>query len=49
MNARPPGIMSGRVIQGIVMRTHTWFDFDPIAIAVLFVGIGALAALAQII
>jgi hypothetical protein len=49
MNARPPGIMSGRVIQGLVMRTHTWFDFDPIAIAVLFFGIGALAALAQII
>ena len=31
------------------MRTHTWFDFDPIALAVLFVGIGAVAALAQII
>jgi len=31
------------------MRARTWFDFDPIAMAVLFFGIGAVAALAQII
>jgi hypothetical protein len=37
------------LIQGIVMRAYSWFDFDPIAMAVLFVGIGAVAALAQII
>jgi hypothetical protein len=31
------------------MRAHAWFDFDPISMAVLFVGIGAVAALAQLI
>jgi hypothetical protein len=31
------------------MRTHTWFDFDPMSMVVLFVGIGAVAALAQLI
>ena len=35
--------------QGTVMRAHTWFDFDPISMVVLFVGIGAVAALAQLI
>jgi hypothetical protein len=31
------------------MRTHAWFDFDPMSMVVLFVGIGAVAALAQLI
>jgi hypothetical protein len=31
------------------MRTHTWFDCDPMTMVVLFVGIGAIAALAQLI
>jgi hypothetical protein len=31
------------------MRTHSWFDYDPISMAVLFVGVVAVATLAQLV